>query len=137
MKLTNFTDYSLRTLMFLASCDNNFSTVKEISEFFKISQNHMVKVVHSLSKNGYIISKKGNGGGISLAKNTNEIVIGDVIRDVEINFDIVECFNAKNNQCVISPICGLKEILFNAKKAFMTELNKYTLADLTSTKVFF
>jgi Rrf2 family transcriptional regulator, nitric oxide-sensitive transcriptional repressor len=130
MKLTNFTDYSLRTLMHLCSCKNNFSTAKEISEFFNISQNHMVKVVHSLSKNGYIISKKGNGGGISLAKNAHEIVIGDVIRDVEINFDIVECFKSQKNQCIISPTCSLKGVLFNAKQAFMNEVNKYTLADL-------
>jgi Rrf2 family nitric oxide-sensitive transcriptional repressor len=116
--------------MYLCSCKNNFSTAKEISEFFNISQNHVVKVIHSLSKNGYIISKKGNGGGISLAKNANKIIIGDVVRDVEINFDIVECFNSKKNQCIISPNCGLKGILFNAKRAFINELSKHTLADI-------
>ncbi len=131
MKLTNFTDYSLRTLMYLAASQKEICTAKEISQCFDISWNHMVKVVHNLSKHGYINSKKGKGGGISLAKNAQEIVIGNVIRNTEASFDIVECFNKKENKCIISPACELKNILSKAYQVFLGELDKYTLFDIT------
>lgn len=131
MKLTNFTDYSLRTLMYLASCEKKICTAKEISCCFDISWNHMVKVVHGLSKNGYIISKKGKGGGICLAKDSKDILIGSVIRSTEPSLDIVECFNKKDNKCIISPACELKNILSKASQAFLEELDKYTLLDIT------
>jgi Rrf2 family nitric oxide-sensitive transcriptional repressor len=120
--------------MYLASCEKEICTAKEIAQCFNISQNHMVKVVHNLSKSGYVNSKKGKGGGISLAKPDCDIVIGDVIRATETSFDIVECFNQKDNKCKISSVCELKNILSNAFKAFLNELDKYTLLDITKNK---
>jgi Rrf2 family nitric oxide-sensitive transcriptional repressor len=134
MKLTNFTDYSLRTLIYLASSDKELCTAREISECFNISWNHTVRVVHGLSKNGYVIGKKGKGGGITLAKNINEIIIGKVVRDVETNFNIVECLEPKNNNCIISPACILKNVILNARQAFLNELDKYTLLDIVKNK---
>lgn len=135
MRLTNFTDYSLRILIYLASFEKELCTAREISQRFNISWHHTTKVVHTLAKNRYIISKKGKGGGISLAKSSNEIIIGKVIRDVEGGFDIVECFSKKSNSCIISPACELKNILLKARHAFLEELDKYTLADIVKNKV--
>lgn len=134
MKLTQFTDYSLRALMFMAlQPDKKLCTVKEIASHFDISYNHMVKVAHNLSVHGYIVSRKGKGGGIFLAMPAEEINLGDVICALEPDFDLVECFNSKG-ACKIAPICKLKNILSDASEAFITELKKYTLADLTVEK---
>lgn len=131
MKLTNFTDYSIRVLIYLASIENKIATAKEISQYFNISINHIIKVVHNLSMNDYIITKKGNNGGITLKIKASEIRIGDVVRKIEPNFYIVECFNSSKNKCIITHSCKIKNIFKNAEMAFLSELDKYTLADIT------
>lgn len=134
MKITQFTDYALRTLIYLACSDKEVCTAKEISQCFNISWNHITRVVNCLSKHGYIKSKKGNGGGIFLARKSGTIIVGEVIRHTEANFAIVECFNTQSNKCIISPFCELKFMFSKACKAFLEELDKYTLHDIAKNK---
>lgn len=133
MQLTSHTDYSLRVLMYLAA-RNAPSTISEIAETYKISRNHLVKVVHELGKHGYLRTERGRGGGISLARAAKEIRIGDVVRAMEPNFHIVECFDPERNVCVITPQCALKHALSSANSAFMKVLDGYTLADVTRNR---
>lgn len=135
MKLTNFTDYSLRALIYIAVHSDHLCTVKEISESFDISYHHMTKVVHSLAKHDYIITKKGKNGGMSLSQSPNKLNVGDIVRTLEPNFYIVECFNTVENSCNITSICQLKHAFSDAYQAFISELNKYTLADIAINKV--
>lgn len=129
MQFTRFTDYSLRTLMYLGMHPERLCTVKEIAEHHGISQNHLVKVVHNLSKLGYIESTKGKGGGICLLKKPEKINLRDLIIQIEPNLTIVECFNKKTNTCHITKTCGLRGILKEALDAFTDTLSHYTLAD--------
>jgi Rrf2 family nitric oxide-sensitive transcriptional repressor len=129
MQFTHFTDYSLRTLMYLGMNPNRLCTVKEIAEYHKISKNHLVKVVHNLSQLGYIKSTKGKGGGICLLKKPEKINLRDLIIQLELNLTLVECFNKKTNTCHITDACGLKHILRESLQSFTDTLEKYTLAD--------
>ncbi len=129
MQLTVFTDYSLRTLMFLAERRDRISSVREIALHYGISYNHLVKVVHKLAQSGYIESTKGKGGGIRLAVGAEKNRLGDIVRALEPNMNIVECFNQDANTCRVSESCQLKHYLFAAKQAFVESLNRYTLAD--------
>ena len=129
MQLTLFTDYSLRTLMYLATWPNKMSTVKEISEHYGISRNHLVKVVHRLAQLGYIETTKGKGGGIKITKDTEKLRLGDLIKHLEPNMNMVECFDGKTNTCRITGSCQLKHYLFEATQNFINTMNKYTLAD--------
>ena len=129
MQLTFYTDYALRVLLYLSRMPNELSTITEVSEFYKISKNHLVKVVHSLAQLGFIISIQGKGGGIRLAKSPSEISIGEVVRKMEPNFCLVECFNLQTNHCVITHVCRLKGILSQGIEAFFKVLDNYTLAD--------
>ncbi len=133
MRLTLYTDYSLRVLLYLAINKDKIVTISELADFYKISRNHLVKVVHELGLNGYILTTRGKHGGIRLARAPEEIVIGDVVRTTEPDFDLLECFNEAADQCVITKTCNLKSVLFTAKKNFLGELDKYTLADVTKT----
>lgn len=138
MKLTQFTDYSLRALIYLATHGDKLCTVKEISSAFDISYNHMVKVVHGLSKHGYIDARKGKGGGILLAKPANQINLADVVCCIEPDLELVECFSSNKDSssnkrkagCRIAPVCGLKSVFIEAQKAFIDELRQHTLADI-------
>lgn len=129
MQLTNFVDYSLRSLMFLGSHSGKRCTVKEISEYYGISHNHIVKVIHRLSQLEYIITIKGKGGGIKLAPHTQNLKIGTLIEQIESSMELVECFNSKTNTCLITNFCQLKHYLYEAKAAFIDTLNQYTLED--------
>lgn len=133
MRLTNFCDYSLRVLIFLGM-KNGLSSVAEISEAYGLSKNHIVKIVHNLSKLGYIHSFQGREGGIELAVRPERINLGKIIRQIEPDFDLVECFNDARNVCSISPACRLKGFLLQAKKAFLDSLGKYSLADIIKNK---
>ena len=101
MQLTRFTDYGLRRLMYLAVQPDRFSNVREISDHFGISRNHLVKVVHRLAQLGYVNSTKGKGGGIRLAHDPKSVLLGDLVRALETNMTIVECFNRETNTCTI------------------------------------
>ena len=133
MRLTNFCDYSLRVLIFLGM-KNDLSSIAEISEAYGLSKNHIVKVVHNLSKLGYIHSFQGRKGGIELAVRPEEINLGRIIKQIEPDFDLVECFNDVKNVCNISPACRLKGFLLQAKKAFLDSLGKYSLADIIKNR---
>ena len=130
MQLTYNTDYSLRVLIYLGQHTEELVSTREISEYFKISQNHLVKVVNKLGKLNYLSLKRGRyGGGIKLGMDPQEINIGEVVRQME-PLDIVECFNEEKNTCVITANCRLKGVLYSARKAFLEELEKQTLQDL-------
>lgn len=133
MQLTQYTDYALRTLVYLAICDGN-ATITEIAERYGISRNHLVKVVHNLGKLGYITTTRGRQGGLRLAHPPGDINLGDVVRRTEPNFFLVECFDAERNRCVITPACQLVGILGNAFSAFMDVLDGYTLEDIAGNQ---
>lgn len=133
MKLTSFTDYSLRVLMYLATDVTRRVTIAEIAEAFGISQNHLVKVVHFLGQQGWIETVRGKGGGIVLAKAPELINVGRVVRDTEGAAVPAECF-AEDGQCVIDGCCRLKGVLREAVKAFYTVLDGYSLADITRNR---
>lgn len=130
MQLTLYTDYSLRVLIYLGLRRDRLSTVSEIAESYGISRNHLVKVVHNLASLGFIQSTRGKGGGLSLARAPDLINIGDVVRNTEQNFNIVECFDGRNRNCPITAVCRLKGVLSDAAGAFLRVLDGYTLADV-------
>lgn len=131
MQLTLHTDYSLRVLIYLAISDKG-ATVSEIAENYAISRNHLVKVVHRLGKLGYVHTERGRHGGLRLARAASEISLGSVVRDMEPNFHLVECFNMPENTCALAPACQLKRVLAEAERAFMTVLDQYSLADVVA-----
>lgn len=129
MQLTFYTDYALRVLLYLSRTPDELSTITEISQFYQISKNHLMKVVHSLVQLGYLTSVRGKNGGIKLTKPPYEISIGEVVRKMEPNFCLVECFNLETNRCVITHVCRLKGILSQGIEAFFKVLDSYALSD--------
>lgn len=135
MHLTTFTDYSLRVLLFLGNQpENKLSNIKEISSIYCISYNHLSKIVFELGKLKLIDTVRGRNGGIKLAKQPSEINIGWVIQQTEENLDLVECFNQKNNTCIISEACKLKHVFNEALAAYLQVLSSYTLEDILINK---
>jgi len=131
MNLKKYTDYALRVLIYTAAKkDSELSSIKEISEIYNISSHHLGKIVFELNKLGLIETIRGRGGGIRLAKAPEDINIGMVVREMEDDFNILECFNRETNHCILSPACKLKHVLNDALKAFLMVLDQYTLADL-------
>jgi len=130
MRLTLYTDYSLRVLLYLAGRENEVTTITELADFYRISRNHLVKVVHNLGLDGYIHTTRGRHGGLKLARPAKDILVGDVVRSTEPDFDLLECFNPATDKCVISRACSLKSVIFGAKAGFLEVLDKYTLADI-------
>ncbi len=131
MQLTAFTDYSLRTLMYLTARPDTLSTISDISDYYGISRNHLVKVVHRLSQLSYIETTRGKGGGIKISPQTKKLRLGDVITTLEPDMRIAECFDVKTNTCKITGACKLKHFLSEANQSFINTLNAYTLADTT------
>jgi Rrf2 family nitric oxide-sensitive transcriptional repressor len=128
--LTLHADYSLRVLLYLAARPGSLVSTQEVSEAYGISKNHLVRVVQSLGKEGFIEVRPGRTGGITLARQPSEITLGKVFRVTEPDFHLVECFNKDENTCPIAPACGLKGVLYEAREAFLAVLDKYTLADV-------
>ncbi|WP_018933883.1 RrF2 family transcriptional regulator [Gracilibacillus lacisalsi] len=133
MRLKKYTDFALRVLIYTGTSERKVS-IKEISETFYISTEHIRKVVHQLSVEGYINTTRGRNGGILLMKDPDEINIGEVIRLMENDFYLVECFDGENNRCAITPACKLRSVVGDAMRAFFEVLNQYTLADLIVNK---
>lgn len=129
MQLTQFSDYSLRVLLYLTARPERWVPLPEISRAYGVSHNHMAKVAQLLLERGYVESLRGRTGGLRLAKPPGHINVGSVVRATEPHFDLVECFDAKTNTCPIDPVCGLKGALVSAQKAFLQELDRFTLAD--------
>lgn len=127
MQLTQYTDYSLRVLAYLAQTGNG-ATISEVSDYFGISRNHLVKAVHNLSSKGFLVGTRGKGGGIRLARPPEQIRLGDVVRATEPNFAVVECFNPERS-CVLASQCGLQSPLQEAMRAFLAVLDRHTVAD--------
>jgi Rrf2 family nitric oxide-sensitive transcriptional repressor len=134
MQLTLYTDYSLRVLLYLGLKPRRMATITDIAQSYGISRNHLVKVVHNLATQGFIHSTRGRGGGITLARPAAEINIGDVVRHTEVSFDLVECFDRERNTCPIAAACILKSALYEAQRAFMGVLDRYTLAEVLENK---
>jgi Rrf2 family nitric oxide-sensitive transcriptional repressor len=132
VKLTQYTDYSLRVLMYLGFSGGAPATIGEIAGQYGISRNHIVKVVHQLGLLGYIQTIRGKGGGLRLAREPAKIGIGDVVRDME-SLDIVEC-HGPNNRCILSPYCVLSGALKDATAEFLKSLDRLTLADLIAPR---
>jgi Rrf2 family nitric oxide-sensitive transcriptional repressor len=130
MQLTSYSDYSLRVLLYLALNSEATPTIKDIAANYDISKNHLMKVVNNLTQTGYVEAIRGRSGGLRLARDPSDIVLGEVIRKTEGDFRIVECFDAKTNTCVIARDCRLKHILNEALSAFLDILDRYTLQDL-------
>lgn len=129
MQLTLYTDYTLRVLIYLSLHRDRTITISEMAQYYKISRNHLVKVVHNLATLEYIQTIRGKGGGMRLALDPSQITIGEIVRKVEPNFDMVECFNSTKPKCVIEPLCTLKNALWQAKNDFLRSLDQLTLAD--------
>ncbi|WP_425408581.1 RrF2 family transcriptional regulator [Hyphococcus sp.] len=130
MRLNLQTDYALRMLMHLAVNTDRLCTIADIAARYAISKNHLMKVAHALGKEGYIETIRGRTGGLSLALPADEINIGEVVRKMEADFALVECFQGGAGECVITPACRLKNVLSEAVCAFFSVLDNYTLDDL-------
>ncbi|NMO17589.1 Rrf2 family transcriptional regulator [Pyxidicoccus fallax] len=129
MHLTLHADYSLRVLLYLASRPGRVTSTQEMADAYGISKHHLVRVVQTLAGQGYVDARAGRTGGVTLAREPKGIVLGAVVRAAEPDFDVVECFNRERNACPIAPACGLKGVLGEARDAFLSVLDRYTLAD--------
>jgi len=134
MRLTAFTDYSLRVLMFLAAEPDRRATVAEICTAYDIKVNHLTKVVHHLAKRGWVSTVRGKGGGLTLALPAEQIRIGEVVRDTEGQDEMAECFSNDAGHCAIARHCQLRGVLAEAVEAFHAVLDRYTLADITANR---
>lgn len=134
MKLTSFTDYSLRVLIYLAAEPARRATIAEVAASFGVSENHLTKVVHFLGKQGWLSNVRGKGGGMSLAMAAQHIVVGRVVRATEGAAMPAECFGDDPDHCSIARVCRLRGVLKEAVDAFYAALDRYTLADLAQNR---
>jgi Rrf2 family nitric oxide-sensitive transcriptional repressor len=130
MHLTLHTDYALRLLMLLAIEPDDLHTIAEVARRYRISRNHLMKVVQTLTRAGLIDSLRGRGGGLRLGRPAASINLGGVVRATEDGFALVECFDRARNTCLVAPACGLRGPLEEALRAFLGVLDRYSLADL-------
>jgi Rrf2 family transcriptional regulator, nitric oxide-sensitive transcriptional repressor len=130
MRLTTYTDYSLRLLMYLAVSNDRLATIGDVATSYGISKNHLTKVAHQLGVAGYIETVRGKGGGLRLARPAEEIGLGEVVRYTEPDMALVPCFAPVNGACAILPCCGLRHVLDKARMAFVEVLDRTTLGDL-------
>lgn len=130
MRLAEYTDYTLRVLMFCAVHPERLITIAELAEHHGVSKNHLMKIVNDLAHQGVLETTRGRGGGVRLLKKPQDIRIGDVIRQSETDFRLVECFDSQTNVCSLTPSCRLKHLLDQALKAYFKELDGATLADI-------
>jgi Rrf2 family transcriptional regulator, nitric oxide-sensitive transcriptional repressor len=135
VKLTTFTDYSLRVLMYLAIQPGQRTTIAQVASAFGISENHLVKVVHFLGRQGWLKNVRGKGGGLELAVPAAAVNLGEVVRQTEGEAIVVECFDANAPGCAIGSCCRLQGIFAEAVDAFKAVLDRHTLADLVTNRV--
>ena len=134
MRLTHWTDYTLRVLMYCAACQlrDRLVTITEIADSHAISRSHLTKIVHQLGQQGLLETTRGRGGGMRLCKPAAQINVGAVVRQTETDFAMVECFDPDSNQCSLSQRCRLKAVLHQATSSFLAVLDGVTLADLVT-----
>jgi Rrf2 family transcriptional regulator, nitric oxide-sensitive transcriptional repressor len=130
LRLTVYTDYALRLLMYLAVRDGELATISEVAESYGISRNHLMKVAYELGAAGYVTTVRGRGGGLKLARPSRAIRLGDVVRCTEPDMALVTCFEPVAAPCAIKPCCVLRSALEGARQAFLDVLDRYSLADL-------
>ena len=130
MRLTAYTDFSLRVLMYLALHPDRRPTIGEIADRYGVSKAHLMKVVYQLGLKGFVETQRGKGGGLTLGRPADQITIGDVVRQSEPDMHLVACFDPDSPACVIAPACRLKGKLNEAKSAFLKVLDDCTLADV-------
>lgn len=129
MRLTSLTDYSMRLLIHLAQHPERLCTIAEIAQVYGISEAHLMKITHQLGLAGWVETVRGKGGGMRLARSPGDIVLGEVVRSMEPDFSLVECF-ATGGNCMLTGNCGLTGVLEGALDSFMRHLDGYTLADI-------
>jgi len=134
LRLTAFTDYSLRVLTYLALTPNRKVNIRNVAESYDISRNHLMKVVNKLTRANLVEASRGVNGGLILARPADEITVGEVVRNCEDDLALTECFRDEN-LCVITPVCHLRNILQHARDEFMGILDQYTIADLVNPKL--
>ena len=134
MRLTTYTDYTLRVLMYLALEPGRLATIPEIAAAYGISENHLMKVVHQLGRSGVVEPIRGKGGGVRLAFDPQDIRLGQIVRASEGSAPIVECLAPADSNCRIAPSCRLAGILVEAFDALYETLDAYTLADLVTNR---
>lgn len=132
MRLAEYTDYTLRVLMYCAARPQQLVTIGELAEVHGVSKNHLMKIVNDLARQGMLETARGRGGGLRLMKDASDIRVGDVVRAAETDFRLVECFDPETNQCTLSSSCRLKGLLDDALKAYFKALDSMTLAELVA-----
>jgi Rrf2 family transcriptional regulator, nitric oxide-sensitive transcriptional repressor len=133
MKLTDYTDYSLRVMLYLALRRDGLTTIQEISDAYGISKNHLMKVVQRLGELGWVDTIRGRNGGLRLAAGSLTVSVGEVVRQTESDFALVGCFpdeNGERRSCAIEPHCRLRHALAAARDAFLAELDRHTIGEL-------
>jgi Rrf2 family nitric oxide-sensitive transcriptional repressor len=130
MRLTVYTDYALRLLMFVALKRGELATIQEVADAYGISKNHLMKVTYDLGHHGFLETVRGRGGGFRLARTAERIGLGEIVRQMETDFTMVECFAPAADRCRITGTCRLQGVLCDALNAYLMVLDKYTLADL-------
>lgn len=134
MRLTAYTDYSLRMLMYLALNEERLPTIAEIAAAHGISRNHLMKVAYDLGQAGYVETVRGRKGGLRLGRKAEAIGLGEIVRLTEPDMDLAPCFAASTAVCAVQPACKLRSVLHMAVKAFLEVLDRHTLADLVANR---
>jgi Rrf2 family transcriptional regulator, nitric oxide-sensitive transcriptional repressor len=130
VRLTVYTDYSSRMLMYLAVRGDGLATIAEVAEAYGVSKAHLTKVAHQLGLLGYVETVRGRGGGLRLARPAERIGLGEVVRRTEPEMALAPCFGPAHMPCPIAPACGLRGALHEAGQAFLAVLDRHSLADL-------
>ena len=133
MQLDKFTDYGLRIMMTLAVRSQDRMSVAAIAQVFEVSEHHLSKIATRLAEGAFILSERGRNGGLTLARDADQITVGSIVRWLRRNDPVVECFGT-NTSCRILPFCGLRDPLVQAQEAFFKTLDSYTLTDVTAQK---
>jgi Rrf2 family nitric oxide-sensitive transcriptional repressor len=132
MRLAEYTDYSLRVLMYCASRRGELVTIGELADRHGLSKSHLMKIVNDLARRGVLETTRGRGGGLRLSMDPARIRIGDIVRGSETDFRLVECFDGDTNTCTLTPSCRLKHLFDAALQAYFKELDGATLADIVA-----
>ena len=133
MRLSDYTDYTLRVLMYCAAHTDRRVTIAEMADVHRVSKNHLMKIVNDLARQGLLETTRGRGGGLRLLQAPSAIRVGDVLRKAETDFRLVECFDAASDSCTLTPTCRLRTVLGDALSAYFSVLDAVTLADIAGS----